>query len=99
MVIGLFLVVMMAVITFNVAPLLLNTSSPEGGASFNGTPQQAVLILGLFGLITVFGLASGLNGLWQIVTGKRNRWIVLLVVGLGVILLLIGIGARKVLGG
>lgn len=88
---GVFLAGFMGVITYNLAPLLLNPSRPEGGSRFTGTSQQAVLILGLFGLIIIFGLGSSLTGIWQIATGRRNKWIILIVLVFGVGLLLIGV--------
>jgi hypothetical protein len=70
---GLFLVGFMGAITFSLAPIMLHA-----GTGFTGTPQQALLILGLFGLVIVFGLTSMVNGLWQIITGRRNKWILYL---------------------
>ena len=41
-----------------------------------------MLILGLFGIVIVFGLTCIGSGLWQIVTGRRNIWTVILILGL-----------------
>ena len=84
---GLFLAVFIGIIAFNLAPQLLRPNErTSSGSSFTGTPQQATLILGLFGLIITFGLGSVLSGLYQIATGRRNRWIIFIVLGLAVIL-------------
>ena len=85
--IGLFLVGLMGTITFNLAPTLLG--APGDGARFTGTPEQGFLILGLFALIIVFGLTSMASGLWQIKTGRRNKWIFIFMLGLVVVLLVV----------
>jgi uncharacterized membrane protein YedE/YeeE len=86
---GFLLVAMMGTITFMVAPTMLS-SGTSAGAGFTGTPEQAVLILGLFGLVIVFGLTCIGSGLWQIVTGRRSIWIVVLILGLTFLLVLAG---------
>jgi hypothetical protein len=58
------------------------------GSRFTGTTEQAQLILGLFGLIIVFGLTSIVGGLWQVITGTRNKWILYFGVGLFLLLIL-----------
>jgi hypothetical protein len=83
LVIGLFLIGIMGVITFFVAPLLM---SPGGSSGFTGKPVQALMILFLFCLIIVFGMGAGVSGLLQIVTGRSNRWIIILLLGLGALL-------------
>jgi hypothetical protein len=86
--VGIFLALFMGTITANLLTELLNPGQLHGGSRFTGTSQEATLILGLFGIVIIFGLGSAFSGLWQIATGRRNRWIVLLVVGLGILLLL-----------
>ena len=89
--IGVFLVGLMGTITFNLAPLMLRTGEPAAsGARFTGTAEQAQLILGLFGLVILFGLTSMASGLWQIKTGRRNKWIFILMLALVVLLVLAG---------
>src|SRR2546423_9347967 len=96
---GLFLVGMMGTITYYVAPLILQAGTPGGGARFTGTPQQALIILGLFGLLIVFGLTSVISGLWQIKTGRRNKWIFIFMLGLVIVLLVVCLLIRVALGG
>jgi MFS family permease len=99
LVIGIFLVGLMGTITYNVAPLLLRPAGgAQGGARFTGTPEQASLILGLFGLVIAFGLGSILSGLWQIKTGRRNKWLLIAMVALFVVLVLFSWFLRSALG-
>ncbi len=88
-VLGFLLVGMMGTITIMVAPTMLS-SGATAGARYTGTPEQAMLILGLFGIIIVFGLTCIGSGLWQIVTGRRNIWIVILILGLAFLLVVAG---------
>lgn len=98
LVLGLFLIGFMGVITLNVAPLLLNPAPTAGGARFTGTSQQAQLILALFGTVILFGFGSGLSGLWQIMTGRRNKWVVFVVLGIGVALMVVAAALNQLLG-
>lgn len=72
---GLFLLGMMGTITYKLAPSMLGIYTTEDGGRFTGTPEQAKMILSVFGLVIGFGFMSMLSGLWQIVTGRRNKWI------------------------
>ena len=88
LVIGLFLVGFMGTITYRLAPSLLLPGTRDGGGGFTGTAEQARLILGLFGLVITFGFFSMVSGLWQIVTGRRNKWIWIFMLALFIILIL-----------
>lgn len=61
------------------------------GARFTGTPGQFRMILGLFGLIFVFGLASVVAGLWQLIFGRRQLILMWAAIALGVLLVIGGI--------
>jgi uncharacterized membrane protein YedE/YeeE len=93
---GLLLVGMMGTITFLVAPSMLSGGA-SAGARFTGTPDQAILILGLFGIVIVFGLTCIASGLWQVVTGRRNIWIVVLILGLTFLLIVAGAAVFRAL--
>ena len=95
--IGVFLIGLMGTITYNLAPALLQAGESTDGARFTGTPQQAQLILGLFGMVLVFGLGSILSGLWQIKTGRRNKWLFIIMVVLFVVLIAFSWFLRSVL--
>lgn len=73
---GLTLIVGMGVLTLNLAPSLLQPGKMEEGMRFSGSRDTGLLILGLFGLVMAFGFTSTVSGLWQIITGRRNKWIV-----------------------
>lgn len=88
-VLGVLLVAMMGTITFLAAPTMLSRGA-SSGAGFTGTPEQAILILGLFGIVIVCGLTCIASGLWQIVTGRRSIWIVVLILGLTFLLIVAG---------
>jgi phosphate starvation-inducible membrane PsiE len=73
-VLGLFLVVFMGVITFNMAPLLFYPGQQvAGGDTFTGTADQARMIFVLFVAVIVFGVGTTINGVVQVRTGQRNR--------------------------
>ena len=87
LILGLFLVVFMGVITLMLLPMMMQPGqATSSGAKFSGTSQQAIVILSLFGLVIAFGFASSLAGVWQIVMARRNKWIILGVVGLTILL-------------
>lgn len=88
LVLGLFLIGFMGAITFYLAPLMLNPAAADAGTSFTGTSAQAKIILILFGLVMAFGAGSGLSGLWQIVTGRRNKWITLIALAICALLII-----------
>ena len=88
---GLFLMLMMGAITWNMAPALLHAGEQAGGNTFTGTADQARLILYLFWALIAFGAVTTLNGLYQIATG-RQHWAFIaltLLVFAGLILLVI----------
>jgi hypothetical protein len=95
-VLGLLLVAMMGTITFLTAPTMLSRRAPSG-AGFTGTPEQALLILGLFGIVIIFGITCIGSGLWQIVTGRRSIWIVVIVLGLTFLLIVAGSAVMRAL--
>ena len=87
--IGIFLVGLMGTITYNLAPAMLNPVAPTDGSRYTGTPEQALMILGLFGLVITFGVGSIAAGLWQIATGRRNKWIFIFMLVLFVVVMLV----------
>lgn len=94
LILGLVIVGMMGTITLLLAPKMLGGEK----AGFTGTPAQALMIMLLFGVVIVFGLASCVSGLYHVVVGKRNKWIALAAVILGFILIGLGMVVRELLG-
>jgi hypothetical protein len=79
---GLFLVGLMGTITFNLLPSLLQVGHEVGGETFTGTTEQLRLILVLFTIIILAGLACTVMGLWIIITKRINKWLYWSTIGL-----------------
>ena len=71
-VIGIFLTLMMGGLAVFFAGLMLHVGVPESTGNFTGTPEQAAIIFGLFGVIFAMGLTSIVGGIYQVRHGKRN---------------------------
>jgi len=95
--VGLFLVVLIGTVTWNMAPSLLHPYAPE--SNFTGTAEQARLILRLFGVVILFGLGTMVNGTYQIVTGQRSRIITFVTLGLAAVLFIVAWTTNRGLGG
>ena len=73
LIIGIFLVGLMGTITWHLYPSMTHPRVADAsGSTFTGTADEARDALRIFGLVIAFGLLSIVNGLWQIVTGRRN---------------------------
>lgn len=81
---GLFLVGAGAGLAIWLGPFLLNPGVSTNGTRFTGTPEQAKLICAVFGVIAALGMGAGFGGIWQLTTGRRNKWVTIgaLIVGL-----------------
>jgi magnesium-transporting ATPase (P-type) len=53
-------------------PMLSHPGVAQDGTTFSGTAEQARMVFTLFQAIIAFGLASIVNGVFQIVTGRRS---------------------------
>jgi hypothetical protein len=95
--VGILLVGMMGTITAMLAPMILSAGSDPRAAGFQGTPEQGLLILGLFGVIIIFGVAATAAGVFQAVTGRRSIWIVIGVIGLAVVIYVLANAVRTAL--
>jgi hypothetical protein len=58
---------------------------PGSTPRFTGGPEEIGFIVFGFGLVILIALAGTIGGLWQIIFGKRNKWIVYLVIVLGLV--------------
>ena len=70
--VGLFLMLFMAAIAWNLAPMMLRPGVEVEGSSFTGTAAQGQIFLGLFALVGLFGAMSVANGAWMMATGRRS---------------------------
>ena len=87
---GLFLILLMGTITASLAPTMLNAGKEIDGSTFEGTPEQARIFLGLFALVIVFGFVSTVYGLFQIVTRRESKAFILVSLLLAVALAAVG---------
>ena len=74
---GLFLVLFMGWIAWSLWPTLVRPGKEYESGTFSGTKDQAQMILGLFGLVILFGALGTVNALYMIVSGRQNRVFVL----------------------
>ncbi|HEV2818338.1 MAG TPA: hypothetical protein VGW40_14090 [Allosphingosinicella sp.] len=74
---GLFLVLLMGTITWNMLPTLLYPERAIEVGTFTGTPEQAANFLQLFLLVILFGALGIVNALYMIAAGRQNRWFVI----------------------
>jgi hypothetical protein len=70
--VGLFLMLFMGAIAWNLAPIMLSPGVEVAGTSFTGTAAQGQIFLGLFGLVGLFGAMAAANGAWMMATGRRS---------------------------
>jgi hypothetical protein len=70
---GLFLVLFMGWIAWSLLPTLLRPGVEYEHGSFTGTRDQARMILGLFGVVILFGAFGTVNALYMIATGRQSR--------------------------
>ena len=87
--VGLFLVGLMGTITYYLFPDLLRLGVPSAsGPRWRGTAQEAQLTLTFFAFLIFTGFTVIVNGLWAIVTGKTNKWMMGVMIGLILIIAL-----------
>lgn len=70
--VGLFLVLFMAAIAWNLAPIMMSPGVEVDGSTFTGTEVQGQIFLGLFALVGLFGAMAAANGIWMMATGRRS---------------------------
>jgi hypothetical protein len=90
LVIGAFLVVSMGALGLYLGKLISESGDATSGSRFTGGPQDVMLIVAVFGLVISFGIASMAGGLWQIVYGKPNRKLMVVMFLVAGILIVIG---------
>jgi MFS family permease len=76
--IGLFLASLTGIVTVQLSPFLMH---PE-----HGEAVQRMFVFGLLGALIVLGVNSMISGVSQIKTGRRNKWTL---ISMGVVLVLL----------
>ena len=94
-VVGLFLILFMAGIAWNVAPPMLRPGVEVGGTTFTGSAEQGQIFLGLFALVGLFGAISLANGVHMIATGRRSPALTGIILALFLLLFAVGWAVRR----
>ena len=89
-VIGTFLVLFMTGLGIYLGTIISNSNEPGATTRFTGGSQDVMFIAVIFGLVISFGLASIGGGIWQLIYGKPNRKIIVVVFVIAGILFVIG---------
>ncbi|HVE58414.1 MAG TPA: hypothetical protein VNB22_16395 [Pyrinomonadaceae bacterium] len=83
---GLFLSGFMSAIAFFVTAMLVEAAkNPKTGAKFNGDEHMLLMVYLIFAGVIAMGVTIILAGLWQIIFGRRNMfliWIFFALIGL-----------------
>jgi hypothetical protein len=87
---GIFISAVMGLVLLAIGPAMLGAVG-RGGLRFSGSPGEAKLAFGIIGAVTLFGLTSTGYGVFQIVTGRRSKWVIYFTIGLAVALGLIAL--------
>ena len=80
---------MMGPITIAMLPSLLSAGKDVDGSTFNGTADQARMILALFGIIIVFGLSSLGYGIFQFIYRRESKAFIVFTLALSAVLIFI----------
>jgi hypothetical protein len=86
---GIVISAIMSVVLLAIGPALVGAGG--GGLRFSGSASQATLVLGVLGAVTLFGVTAACYGLWQIVTGRRSKWVIYFAVGIILLLFLVAL--------
>ena len=84
----------MAVLSWVMYGVIQGSSDPRASTRFTGSESDMMFMFGIFALVFFIGLTAFAAGLWQIVFGKRNIWLVWIMLGLGGIFCIIGTAVR-----
>jgi len=80
----------MSILGVYLGSIISDSNDPGATTRFTGGPQEVMFIVVIFGLVISFGLASIAGGLWQIIYGKPNRKIIVIVFVIAGVLFVIG---------
>ena len=91
---GLLITGIMGPVLFYMVPLMLRPGVEINGTRFSGTPAQAMLFLGILGLVSALGVTAMIYGPWQFFTGRRDKRVVYFVVVVAIVLWITAIFMR-----
>ena len=80
LVIGTLLAAGVTVLLANIAAMLLHPGQTIGGTRFTGSADLGFMMMGLLGWIVLDGVAFAGVGIHQLSTGRRNKWLLCVVV-------------------
>ena len=80
----------MVVLSYVMYGITQNRNDPRAATRFTGSESDMTFMFGIFGLVFFFGLTAFVAGLWQIIFGRRNVWLIWIMLGLGAIFFIIG---------
>lgn len=95
---GGFLIVFMAALAVFIGYLITRGDMAGTRSRFTGTRNDLILIFGALAFVAFFGLLSLANGFWQLVYGRRNQFLVWLMMGAVFALIIVGTAVSFFLG-
>lgn len=81
-VLGVGLTIFMGVVIINQAINVYHSGEPDAKVRFTGGTGMLWLMFGVLGLVFSLGVTSVVNGIWQVLYGKRNRHLATILFGL-----------------
>jgi hypothetical protein len=66
----------MAVLSWVMYGVIQNSGDPRAATRFTGSGSDMMFMFGRFGLVFFIGLTAFLAGVWQLIFGRRNLWLV-----------------------
>lgn len=90
-ILGAFLMGTILILSAVILNLLQHSGDRTATTRFTGSGSDMLFIVAVFGIVFLVGLASFCAGAWQIVFGKRNKFITRAVVIFGLLFMLAGV--------
>ncbi len=76
LILGIFISGVIGLVLTAIGPKLFAAISESGRRGFSGSASDARLALGILALVELFGITAAFYGVWQIVTGRRSKWVI-----------------------
>ncbi len=64
-------------------------NNPSSTTKFNGTTGQKQITFLILGMVAFFGITALIAGIYQAATGKRNKKVIFIMLGLWVVLMIL----------